>query len=230
MIPIVSIFNLISAFFFGIIALKLYFSWRRSRNENLGYFFRTFLFLAIAMALLALPGIVLRDLAWIGLVFAGYPFFLFLSLAYLVAIAFKITGRERLKSLFLKVMLGAAFLTTLVNLLNWGPAIVKIQEKFIYWEDARGAEMNIALGSIYSLLLFSVIMFFVSQGLRSEDADVRTRSFFIAGGALSFVLAVSANYVLGYLTTIQLTSLIATLFNLAAVFLMLAGVYYKKSY
>lgn len=230
MVPIVSLFNLVSTLFFGGIGLKLYFSWRRSRNENLKYFFLTFLFLTAAMALLVLPGIILNDLAWIGLVFAGYPFFIFLSIACLIAIAFKIMGKEKLKSLFLKLMVGVALLTTAINLQNWGPAVIRLQGEFVYWEDTRGEVMNIALGIAYAVALILVLIFFVSQGLRSEDGDVRARSLFIAGGSLSFALAATANFVLGYLTAIQLTSLIATLFNLAAAFLILAGVYYKKSY
>jgi len=227
MVPIVSIFNLISVLFFTGITLKLYFSYRRTKDEKLGNFFKTFLFLTILMILLASPGLIFTNLKTIGFIFIIYPLFSFLALAYLGIIPLKIMGWIKIRQVFLKGMIGIASLIALFNLFNWGPAIVHHQNSFIYWEDTRGVTMNIILGIILGLGLLLIIAFFLTQGFKSSERYIRIRAFLIAMGLVSLVGTSVINFILGASAQIYITSLLATLFNILAASLILAGIYYK---
>jgi len=227
MIPIVSIGNLISALFFSGVTLKLYFSYKRTKDEKLRDFLKTFLFLTIVMILITSPGLVFTNLKIIGLIYAVYPFFAFLALAHLGIIPLRIMRRERVRQIFFKGMIGVAFLITLLNLLNWGSAIVHRQDSFIYWEDTRGVTMNIILGIILGLSLLLITIFFLTQGLKSLERHIRIRAFLIAGGLLSLALVAVVNFVLGASAQIYITSLLASFFNVLAALLIFAGIYYK---
>jgi hypothetical protein len=227
MFPIVSIFNLVSALFFGSIALKLFFSYRESKDENLRDFLKVFLFLTILLILISSPGLIFTNLRIIGLIYAIYPLFAFLALGYFGRVPLKIIGWERMKQIFFKGTIGIASLITLLNLLNWGPAIVYHQDSFIYWEDTRGAAMNIAIGAVYCLILLLTIIFFLVQGFKSTERFIKTRSIFISGGLLGLALTSVVNFIFGASAQIYITSLLATLFNILAALLILAGIYYK---
>ena len=216
MIPIVSIFNLISALFFGSIALKLYFSYQKNKDEKLGDFFKVFLFFTILLALIASPGLIFSNREVIGLIYAIYPLFAFLALSYLGIITLKLMGWKKIKEIFFKGIIGVAFLITFFNLLNWSPARVYYETPFVYWEDTRGVIMNVILGVIYSLGLLMLIIFFLVQGFKSSERFVRMRSILIAGGLLSLALTTIVNFIIGALAKIYITSLIATIFNILA--------------
>jgi hypothetical protein len=225
--PIVSILNLISALFFGSITLKLYFSYRENKDENVGDFLKASLFLTILLILIASPGLLLTNSRIIGLIYAIYPFFAFLSLGFFSRIPLRIIGWERIKKIFFKGVIGIASLITLLNLLNLGPAIVYHQDSFIYWKDTRGIIMNVVIGIVFSFNLLLVITFFLVQGFKSSERFVRARSIFISAGLLSFALVSIVNFIFGALAQIYLASLLATFFNILAAFLILAGIYYK---
>ncbi|MDO8601113.1 MAG: hypothetical protein Q7R46_00345 [bacterium] len=229
MIPIVSIFNLISALFFVGITLKLYFSYRKNKDEKMGDFFRTFLFLSIVLILLSSPGIILKKSEAIGLVFSLYTFFVFFGIAYLSIIPLNILGWMKMKRIFFGGMIGSAFLLTFINLIRLSPARIFYDAPFIYWEDTRGVLMNIILGAIFGLSLLMSIIFFLIQGFKSSERLVKIRSILIAGGLLNLTLASIVNFVVGALAGIYVTSLVATIFNISAGLLILAGIYYKSS-
>ena len=232
MIPIVSIFNLVSAFFFGGASLKIYFSYLKNREEKLGDFLKVFLLLTILLNLLATLGLIFWQQETIGLVYALYPFLAFMGLAYLGTIPLSLMNWQRIKKIFFNLTVAIAFLVTLLNILNWGPAVVHYQDSFVYWEDTRGVSMNVMIGLFYGLILILVISFFLIQGFRSSERFVKIRSLFIAAGLFFLALTSLVNFVFGASAQEYLDSLIAAVFNILAGTFILIGIYYKpqKSY
>ncbi|MDD2696973.1 MAG: hypothetical protein PHE52_02345 [Candidatus Pacebacteria bacterium] len=227
MLPIVSIFNLVSALFFGGITLKLYLSYKKKKDENLGNFFKGFLSLTILLVLIASPGLIFSDLKTISLMYAIYPFFTLLGVAYFGVIPLKVLGWKKTKELFFRSMVGIAVVITFFNIIDWQPAIVHQQAPFIYWEDTRGDVMNIILGAVLGLTLLLIAVFFINQGLKSSDKFVKIRAFFIAAGIISLIMSAGTNFIFGASAQEYLGSIMANFFNVLAAVLIAAGIYYK---
>lgn len=228
MIPIVSITLLISGLFFAFITLKIFYSYRKTKEEKIKNFLMSTLFLTITFLLTATPGIIFTDLIVINFLFLLYPLFVFLSLAYFGTIPLKIMDLKKTEKIFFYAIVAIALLVTFFNLLKWGPAIVHYEGRFVYWEDARGITMNTIIGIIFSLMSLLIIIFFIVQGLKSQEKYVRQRTFFLIGGLVSFIIASIINFVVGASPQIYITSLISTFFFILAGVFVLAGVYYRK--
>lgn len=228
MFPLVSIFNLITLPFLIFIASRLYASFRKTKNKNIGYFFVTFVFLIILEALLASPGLILKGLINIGVVFAIYPFFGLLSLAFLGLIPFNILGWKKAEKFFLLTIIIISFFITIINLIKLQPAVIHYQQPFIYWEDTRGMAMNFFIGIFITLILLYISAFFIFNGLKSSDRYIRKRSFLISGGAAGILLATIINFVLGVIGQKYINSLISTFLLILSSIIIFVGVYYKS--
>ena len=120
---------------------------------------------------------------------------------------------------------------TILNIISCSSASIHQQNQFVYWEDTRGAAMDVIIGVVFAVSLVSVIIFFLIQGFKSLERFIRIRSLLIAGGLLFLTLAAVVNFVVGASEQIYLTSLLANLFNILAAFFLLLGIYYKpKNY
>lgn len=227
MLPIVSIFNLISVLFFGGIIFKLYLSFKKTQDSNIRNFFIAFLLWTIALLLLTSPGLILTDLKIIGLIFHLYPSLLLLSFIYLGLVPLNILSWERMRQLFLWGMVTATTLITVFSLVNWGPATVHYQDHFVYWEDTRGVLLNIIIGITVGLGLFLVMIFFLLHALKTSEEYVRTRAFLIVGGLLGFVLMAIINFIFGASAQKYLTSAIASFLGILSGLTILLGVFYK---
>ncbi|MDO8424558.1 MAG: hypothetical protein Q7S70_01300 [bacterium] len=228
MIPLVSISHLIALPFLAFVAFRLCLSFQRTKEKNIRYFFLVFLMLTIMGSLLASPGLIFKSLTKIDTVFALYPMFVLLSLGFFGAIPFNILNKKRAEKLFLGVMFFMAIFVTMINLGNIQPAIVQQQPPFIYWEDTRGLPMNIFLGVISGLILCSLLVFFLINGLKSPDRYVKIRSFLISGGIISLFLAAIINFAFGAILRQYVTSLISTFLIIISSIFVFTGVLYKK--
>ncbi|MDD5145156.1 MAG: hypothetical protein PHW72_03485 [Candidatus Pacebacteria bacterium] len=227
MIPIVSLFNLVSALFFGGISVKLYSSYKKSNDENLKDFFYTFLYSSIMFIIMALPGTVSRDLVFVGLIYAVYPLFSFLSLSYFGQIPLRILSWQKVRKLFSVSMKALGFLVVFIDILNWGPAVFHQQQPFAYWEDSRGEAMNIFVGSVLGLSFLLIFIFFIIQGMKSSERYLKIRAFLIAGGVVFIILGSLINFVFGASALEYIDTLISSLFIVFSTILISAGVYYK---
>ena len=80
---------------------------------------------------------------------------------------------------------------------NAKDAIVYQQSPFIYWEDTRGAAMNLFIGILTGLTLIYLSLFFLINGFRSSDKYVKSRSFLVGSGLAVFIIGVVINFVFG---------------------------------
>lgn len=229
MIPLVSILNMVSALIFIGISLKLYFSYKKSGDQTLSYFWKAFFFYTAVLVALGLPGLILITPVSIGVALNIHPIFGFLALAFLVSVPLKLMGYETARKIIFGALVFFGALFVFLSFLNWKDPVTFFQEgQFVYWEDARGVLVNILLGIFYGLSVLMTIVFFLIQGLRSSDKFVRIRSLIISAGLLCIFLAVAFNFILGASAQVYITSIIATVFNILAAALVMAGIYYKK--
>ncbi|MFC1789684.1 hypothetical protein ACFLYY_01765 [Patescibacteria group bacterium] len=229
MIPLVSILNMVSALFFWGISLKLYFSYKKSKDLTTLYFLKSFIFLSLLLTFLAAPGLVLNNLTIIGITFNLHPIFSFLALAYLISVPLNLMGYNKTRKIIFNVFVIISLLFVLLSFLNWQTVPVFYEDQFIYWEDARGEMINVALGIIYGIGLLLVIIFFLIHGFKSSEKFVRTRSILISIGLLCIVFSTSVNYILGASAKIYITSIIANLAIIFAAIIIFAGIYYKSN-
>lgn len=228
MIPLVSISHLVALIFFALITFRLYFSFQKTKEKNIKYFFIFFLIFTIMEGLLASPGLVFKDLMKIDAVFALYPMFMLLGLGFLGAIPFSIMKMKKSETFFLLSMLLINIFITIINLNNIQFAVTRLDSPFIYWEDTRGAPMNIFLGIVPGIILCFAVLFFFINGLKSSEKYVKTRSFLIAGGLAATFSAAIINFVLGAVLRQHITSLISTFLLIASGIFIFIGVLYKK--
>jgi len=226
--PIVSISNLISGLIFGIVSLKLYFSYRKTKDEKIRDFFLAFLFLTLSLLLLATPGLVFTNLKIIGLIFAFYPFFVFLGFAYLGIIPLKILSWLKIQKIFFWGIIIIGVLITVFSIINWKPAVFYSQDPFVYWEDTRGVILNTIIGGFFGLGILLVMIFFFLQGIKSEDKYIRRRAFIIIGGLMILMLMGLTNFVFGASPQQYLTSVIASFLGISAGLIIIFSIFYKR--
>lgn len=236
MIPIVSVANLVSAFTFSCITVKLYFSYRKNKTERLGDFLKSFLFMTISLLFLALPGLIITDLRVLGFVFAIYPFFIILALSYFGIIPLKLIGWIKMKRVFFWMAMAVNLSFIVVNLLNLQPAAIYYRESFIIFQDARGDAINNLLGAVLGVGILLIIIFFIIQGLKSSERYIRLRAFLISAGLSSLLISSSVNFIFAATEQAEIQAyiisqlLVVSFVNLGAILMML-GVYYKpKNY
>ncbi len=227
MIPIVSISHLIVLPFIIFICSRLYISFRQTKEKSVGYFFLVFLTLIIMEAILASPGIITKDPLIISTLFALYPFFTFLSLAFIGALPFSILKMKKSEIFFIFLMSVLAIIITLINLNNVRLPPVFLRPPFIYWEDTRGGAMNIFMGIVGALVLLFTTLFFFINAVKSQDRHVRNRSLLISGGTAAFLFAAIINYVLGALLQQYITTLISTFLMILGSISVFSGVRHK---
>ncbi|MFH1509818.1 MAG: hypothetical protein ABID67_01555 [Candidatus Nealsonbacteria bacterium] len=228
-IPIVSISNMISSLVFLFVAGKIYFSYKRSKDEKIGDLAKFFILTTVFLFLIGAPGLIVNDLKIIGFLFAIFPSFALIALAHLGIIPLKIMYWERAEKFFFKGLIAITFLITAINLFNWGPATVYYRNSFIIWQDTRGILMNNILGTVFGLGILLIIIFFIIQGFKSSESYLRIRAFLIASGLFSFFISTLVNFIFSASSQSYIISqFLAILFvNLAAV-LMMMGTYYKS--
>ena len=229
MIPIVSFSHIVTIPFLLFISFRLFPSFFKTKDKNIGYFFATFAFLTIMEGLLASPGLIFKDSIEVGIVFAIYPFFLFLSLSFFAAVSFNIMKWEKTKRIFLIVMFIIAISITIINLINLQPAVTYQHPPFAYWEDTRGAAVNIFIGILSGLILMFIVFFYLFNGLKSLERYVRIRSFLIGGGTAGFFFSAIINFVSGSSLSASkyISSIMASFVLLLSCIIIFVGVRYK---
>lgn len=227
MVPLVSISHLITLPFLAYISIRLYSSFKKTKDKNVGYFFAVFLILSIMEALLAMPGLVSSDLLKISAIFAFYPFFIISGLGFLGVIPLGVMQKRKAEIFFLSAIFVSAILATIINLNNINPAPAYYNHPFVYWEDTRGKEMNIFIGIFSAVILLFVIYFFFLKGIKSSERHIKIRSFLISGGVASLFSAAVINFVFGAILHQYITSLISAFFIIASSIFIFIGVRYK---
>ncbi len=227
MIPINSICLLTSGLFFALITLKIYLSYVKSKEEKVGNFYRSVLFLSLTQILASTPGFVFDDPVIIGWIFLVYPFFALMALAYFGTIPLQILGWNIAARAYFNTTVLLGLVITIVNTIRTRPAIVHYSGKFVYWQDGRGVVMNTVIGITLSTIMIALVGFYYYQGSKSEESYVRRRAFVVAAALLCLVIGAVVNFIIGSSPNIYLPSLISTFFFILSGIFLLISTFYK---
>jgi len=229
MIPINSICLLISGLFFLVVTLKIYLSYEKSREEKIGNFYKSVLFLSFTQILSSTPGLIFNDLNVIGFIFLVYPFFVFLALAHFGTIPLQILRWKKTEKIYFNAMIMFGLSITVLNALKLTPAVAHFSGPFVYWQDSRGVVMNALIGLMLSVTMLTIVAFYFFQGFKSNEKYIRRRAFVMAAGLLNLVIGSVINFIVGGSPNIYITSLISTLFFMLSGILLLTSAYYKTN-
>jgi len=103
MFSIVSFSLLVAGLLFFPVAFRLYFSFKKTKDQNIKYFLSAVVFLTITFLYSSAPGIWLKGSNSVGFVLQTYPFFIFLALAYFGRIPLAIIRDEKSSRIFFSI-------------------------------------------------------------------------------------------------------------------------------
>lgn len=225
MLPLPHISWCFSAFVSFLIARKLYFSYKESKDENLGYFAKTFVLLSAFFFFISLPGLTLKDpflvqisylLSWVFLL--PTPFLVYSILANLL-------GFRRFKKFLFPITFPLIGIFLVLNALYFSPAKLRIFGNYWYWSEGTPIWLQIFGGGFVGLLTLLAGVFFFINGLQSEEKSVRTRSFLIGGGFTILFLGCLSGYILFLVSPILVT--FSGFLTLVGIVTMYAGIRYE---
>lgn len=217
--PILSFNYLLIAILGVFIAVRLFGSFRRKPSQELYSFFLFYVFFSTAFFVWSLPYLITYAARYIALLYAvGYLLF-YLSLAYLLYLAFSFFGKEgaAYASFYFIVMFGVLSL-----LINYSSNIVFFESQQ-YTSLLRFATGLVASSSIG----ISALVFFVKGMQAKGNFIVFMRSLWLSGGIFFVFLAV----ILGFIINTALVTAIsfaATIFMILGFLAIVRGVLYKK--
>lgn len=226
MIPLPHLAYAFSAFFAFLISGRLYLSYRRSKDENLGYFLKTFILLTIVFSLASLPGLTLNHPVWAQIAYILSWICVYLAPFLMLQILCNIRGFLRLKRLCLPAAFLLIILSLFLNILYFSPAKIRIFRNYWYWSEGTPVWLQIFGGAIIGLLTLLVGAFFLVEGMQSREKPLRIRAFLIGAGVIILFLGSLSAYILFPLSSLfVILSGFLTVAGMATIFI---GIRYVK--
>lgn len=232
MIPLLHIITLFEFLFCLFAVRKLYYSYKKTKNESINNFLRAFGALGVYFGIVSLPGLVVNNPFWVQVIYTlSYPPLFFASI-FLLLVVFNILNLRffPLITIFVVLMM---VINTMLNITFFDKAwIPNSIGPFYYW--AEGTPLLVQIINGISILILTLInsLFFWIEGWKVEKGLMRTRSFFIASGLSFLISAAISNYIVSvYLASSFLGPIFAILAGLLALIglsAMLFGIYYKS--
>lgn len=231
MIPAVSYGNLTSSIFCGLAVAGLYFSYRKYRNQSVGYFLRFYFYLGIFFLLYAAPGIFFNDLILTEYSFQFALIFLYLALSYFISIPLELYYPRIRKYVFWLIVLLIP-LVFVINLANFKPAseFYSSSLQYVFWDSLILPQIRYLTALVVALVSLGGAALFIVKGLKSEERFLKIRSLLIGSGVIMLMLASFLNYILIAMDPNSFFNNIASsLFAVAGLSLMLGSIYCKPS-
>lgn len=232
MFPLAHLFTGIATLFclFGI--RKIYLSYQETKSKNLADFLKAFIALGIYYALASLLAL-FRDPVKVQIIYVIHYTPAILSATLFLRIAFRIFGRLPWSKYIFLLSYFVIIVTTTLNIIFFSPAKIRTAASLFYhWRDGTPFWLSTFYGIFIGILITGCSLLFFLKMRKSKDPFIRARSLRLGTGIMFFVIATLLNYVAsGYLQgMIQwASSILATLSALAALILVLSGIYYKVS-
>lgn len=210
MIPIVSLLNVVASSITLLIFLRLWQSYKKSRNTHIWYFSLFYLFASIFLLLISVPGILIFDPIKISFAAAVSYMFLYISLAFIGQIPmvpFSVIVRQIVSSLILAT--GVTLLA--LNLFYLAPVNRIDIDNFYFYLVQEVEWLRILVGATPIIIGIFIAILFVLEGERIKQNDIKKeiisgnvseghnqlvyRSYIIAVGMLTIVVAGVFNFI-----------------------------------
>ena len=232
-IPLVTIFKLISFVLSGVAALKIREAWKRNpRDENLYYFYRYFIFVSVIFfSFVVLPFV--KDLRIIQGFFYITNFAIFICAGYLYRIVLAFTYFKNIGDVVFRIGILLAFLTTIFGIFSFQPAIAMTYSfagyTFVDWAINLPFWLVVFCAIIAIIANTVVTILFLSKGLRGEDQYIRIRSSLLGLGMFMLGVAAFIFYTAGTLTFLGIVrDLIHGIVSVLSAGFIVAGIFFKR--
>lgn len=226
--PITSIGSLVTLFFLIIATWKFRAVYQETKGKNVGYLYKSFIFISIALAFLAFAGSITKNLRVIDLLYDIYTLPLLISQAFLLNITFEILRWEKVKKIVFWLFVLAGAVIAIVPTFNMNEALVGQEGPFIFWEDTRGALMNTLMGMAMMVSSLWFFFFFFIRGLTAKESIVRIKAILMSGGMFFMTLLGLVDYIVGPAAGIISISLFTFLFGFLYILCFFLAISYKK--
>jgi len=227
MIPVNSLSTLILLPLTIFSAVKFHQAYKSSGDKKIGYFSKAFFSLSIALFFLSLPGIVIRNLKVIDIFYDIYILPMMFFQAYLMNVTFEILGWKKVRKIvFWFLVFGGLYISSTV--FNLKEAVVGNVDRYIFWEDTRGAFRNMLTGMLMMASSLWFFFFFLWKTFAAKEKLARIRSFLLAMGMFFMTLLGLVDYIFGFLSNLLYISIFTDFFGLLFIVCFVFAILYKK--
>lgn len=232
MIPLLHIQNILSTLFCYLVAKRLYSSYQKTHDVNIGDFFKAFSATGIYFLLVSLPA-ALSSPAQVQIVYILSYIPLILGPIFLLKIAFRTFHIRYGRPLFF-LMYSLVVVITVLNTIFFAPAHIRaFKDIFYHWGEGTPLWLETFNGVLVGILLFGCAFLFLIGGRKSEEKLVQGRSRRIGIGIAILFFASLLNYVVAPpLQGISIWGWAASIFAswaaLIGLILILLGIYYRR--
>lgn len=228
MIPIFSIlcvFSVIANFF---CFLWLHLAYRKTKQELTDKFSKVFLFTTLFWFFPALPRLVINDLRLIQISLDIGLFFAYVAMVYILFLPFQVYYHKNPPRYLFVAIIGLGVILLLFNFFGGKLAFIHHRGNFVFWSENRNPLINVISGFLSGVAAIVGGIFFLVEGLKNQDKEIRLRSFLISSAIFFTILGSGIRLIFGSLIDIFFSTLIGLLFGMAsAVFMILAFVFVK---
>jgi len=202
MIPIVAWVDMANAVIAGVLALRLFVSYKKSYSRSIKLFFITYVFFALYMFFAAGAGLLTKNPD--NMVYTNTLSFAFLYLASIMVIQIpflfmKHDTWERTSTLLLAAM-GAAGIWGIFT--TSSPHEFLIFGPYVYWRPIMGGWVRILSGviALYATITF-ITVFLKLRRASTDNPTVYRRSTHLAYGMICLLIGSVLNFVVGIATS-----------------------------
>lgn len=213
--------------------IKLISVYRRTKNSLVLDFAKFYLFLALFLGFLLIAlseQTIFKSLFILNLPFLLSRFFLFLSVGYFIKVPLEIREKTRLKNFVFRLYVFLAIIMPIMSYLfsrqttlienPTGPILVSPEPLFF----------SIIIGVLVALPSFLTVIFFVIQGLNSQDSINRLKSLMIGCGMAFLLLASIINFILNYVPFFSFSAYVmSSILAWIGLLVILVGILIKKT-
>jgi len=221
--PYGSIIDLLNLLICGYCSYHLYKSWQLDKRQlvllffSQGYFALVFSYFFFAIPLMVFT----NESTILGVSFILAQSFLYIAIAFFAKVTTFFIRVRWTKIVFWMVIL-AALITVFLNIIYFNYPIFDPASGLTNWNIHP--VVGLASTIIFVGILAPSAILFFTQGVRSRDRIVRTRSIIISIGLLSLIIT----SFLYYTATTLMVSLISDIFSLLSFLIIYIGVIYKR--
>lgn len=231
MIPIVSLLNLVNFLIGFFISIKLYFSYRKTKNDQIKLLLYCLICLTVFFLMVSTPGLIIKHpflLAWLHII---GNFFGIVGTVFFALIPLNLLHFDKLKKIYLILMLAITVVTTGFRIYYLEPLYRISIGNFEYWFSEKSHFLlysQLIMGtSIFLSLISSGIIFIIYAFSRKNNRYLFIRSILFGTGAIVLSIAAIINYFVN-LSPKFFNIFLASLIPIVSLSILSLAISYKK--
>ena len=194
MIPVLSIFDFLSALFCFFAARRIYHSYKKTKNNKIGQFFWAFAILVVYFFVVSLPGFNFLKPEHVQIIYSFSYFLAFLPIIIFLKIVLEMNGVAWSK-IGLSIIIISVFIISILSFLFSSPARLEVyKSSFYHWEEGTPPSFRFLKGVIIGFLGFVCCSFFIRQGLKYKDKIIRVKTLYLGWGLGVLIIAALSSF------------------------------------